>query len=92
MNKVCEIFESLNLKIISANITSVCGSLLHTLFVESGEMSCVQLKEKIEAAIASYDALAYPYESHEPLMKNESKVISEVIAISRPTNLMPREI
>lgn len=34
MIKLCELFESLQLKIITASITSVSGSLLHTLFVE----------------------------------------------------------
>nr|XP_029122146.1 transcription factor bHLH35 isoform X2 [Elaeis guineensis] len=34
MIRMCEVFDSLNLKIITANITSVSGSLLHTLFVE----------------------------------------------------------
>ncbi|CAL9101327.1 unnamed protein product, partial [Musa textilis] len=34
MIKLCEVFESLNLKVLTANITSVSGSLLHTLFIE----------------------------------------------------------
>ncbi|KAJ4817836.1 basic helix-loop-helix (bHLH) DNA-binding superfamily protein [Rhynchospora pubera] len=34
MAKLCEIFESLNLKILTASITALSGSLLHTLFVE----------------------------------------------------------
>ena len=34
MIKVCEVFESLNLKVLTANITNVSGSLLHTLFIE----------------------------------------------------------
>lgn len=34
MMRLCKLFESLNLKILSANITCVSGSLLHTLFVE----------------------------------------------------------
>ncbi|XP_074592828.1 transcription factor bHLH35-like [Curcuma longa] len=51
MIRLCELFESLHLKIITANITCVSGSLLHTLFVESDEMRSEQLKEEIEAAI-----------------------------------------
>ncbi|WOL08550.1 transcription factor bHLH35 [Canna indica] len=53
--KVCELFESLNLKIVTANISSVSGSLLHTVFVESDEMGSAELKEKIEAAIVELD-------------------------------------
>lgn len=34
MAKLCQVFESLNLKIITASITAMSGSLLHTLFVE----------------------------------------------------------
>ncbi|RZR92859.1 hypothetical protein BHM03_00021229 [Ensete ventricosum] len=34
MTKVCELFESLDLKFITANITNVSGSLFFTLFVE----------------------------------------------------------
>ncbi|ONK79436.1 uncharacterized protein A4U43_C01F6350 [Asparagus officinalis] len=56
--RVCELFESLNLKTTSANITSVCGLLSHTLFVESDDMNSVQLKEKIEAALSGYDAMS----------------------------------
>lgn len=51
MIKLCELFESLQLKIITASITSVSGSLLHTLFVEGDEMGTEKLKEKIETAI-----------------------------------------
>ncbi|XP_042395029.1 transcription factor bHLH35-like [Zingiber officinale] len=51
MIRLCELFVSLPLKIITANITCVSGSLLHTLFVESDEMRTEQLKEEIEAAI-----------------------------------------
>nr|CAD1824863.1 unnamed protein product [Ananas comosus var. bracteatus] len=61
--KVCEALESLDLKIITANITSVSGSLLHTLFVETGEMDSAQMKEKIECAIAELDALRSPTSS-----------------------------
>lgn len=34
MVKLCDIFESLNLRIITANITAFSGRLLKTVFVE----------------------------------------------------------
>lgn len=34
MVKLCEVFESLKLKIITANITAVSGRLLKTVFIE----------------------------------------------------------
>lgn len=34
MVKLCEVFESLKLKIITANITTVSGRLLKTVFIE----------------------------------------------------------
>ncbi|KAJ4793999.1 basic helix-loop-helix (bHLH) DNA-binding superfamily protein [Rhynchospora pubera] len=63
MAKLCEIFESLNLKILTASITALSGSLLHTLFVETEKMDSVQLKGKIEAAIAEFDAPRSPISS-----------------------------
>ncbi|KAJ3696500.1 hypothetical protein LUZ61_000205 [Rhynchospora tenuis] len=63
MAQLCEIFESLNLKIITASITAMSGSLLHTLFVETEKMDSVQLKGKIEAAIAEFDAPRSPISS-----------------------------
>ncbi|KAJ0965595.1 hypothetical protein J5N97_026733 [Dioscorea zingiberensis] len=56
LSKLCKVFESLNLKIISANITSISGRLLHSLFVETEDMDSVQLKDRIETAIAELDA------------------------------------
>lgn len=55
MMNVCKLFDSLDLKIMNANITIVDGSLLHTLFVEDAEMSTAQLKEKIELSIVQHD-------------------------------------
>ncbi|CAL9122952.1 unnamed protein product [Musa textilis] len=52
MIKVCELFESLDLKFITANITSVSGNLSYTLLVETEEMDSAQLKEKITTAIS----------------------------------------
>ncbi|KAH7674718.1 ACT-like protein [Dioscorea alata] len=56
MIKLCKVFESLNLNIISANITSISGRLLHSLFVETEDMDSVQLKDMIESAINELDA------------------------------------
>ncbi|CAN4084846.1 unnamed protein product [Withania somnifera] len=53
MIKVCEVFESLNIKIISANITAFSGRLLKTAFVEADEEERDLLKLRIETAIAS---------------------------------------
>nr|XP_019707787.2 transcription factor bHLH35-like [Elaeis guineensis] len=60
LTKMCEVFESLNLNIIAANITSNPGSLSHTLFVESDEMDSAGLKGKIEAAIVELGVQASP--------------------------------
>ncbi|KAL3533279.1 hypothetical protein ACH5RR_006800 [Cinchona calisaya] len=53
MVKICEVFESLNLKIITANITALSGRLLKTVFLEADEEEKDILKIKIETAIAS---------------------------------------
>ncbi|XP_012066632.1 transcription factor bHLH35 isoform X2 [Jatropha curcas] len=53
MVKLCEVFESLKLKIITANITTVSGRLLKTVFIEADEEEKDHLKIKIEAAIAA---------------------------------------
>ncbi|KAJ0985150.1 hypothetical protein J5N97_003506 [Dioscorea zingiberensis] len=60
MIKVCEAFDSLNLKVISANFTSLSGSLLHTLFVEIDDLDCYQLEKMIRAAIEDVDAPMSP--------------------------------
>ncbi|KAI0512442.1 hypothetical protein KFK09_013081 [Dendrobium nobile] len=62
MMKVCEIFESLNLRIITASFTSVSGTLLHTLFIEAdeGTNNGEALKEKIEMAIAEMNVPRSP--------------------------------
>ncbi|XP_058113613.1 transcription factor bHLH35-like [Magnolia sinica] len=56
MVKLCEVFESLKLKIITANITAFSGRLLKTIFVEADEGEKAQLKAKIETALADLDA------------------------------------
>ncbi|KAL0374699.1 UNVERIFIED_CONTAM: Transcription factor [Sesamum radiatum] len=52
MVKLCEIFESLKLKVITANITAFSGRLLKTVFLEADEEK-EELRLKIEAAIAA---------------------------------------
>lgn len=56
MIKLCELFESFNIKIITANITCIANSLFYTLFIESDEIGSAQLKEKIETAITGLDS------------------------------------
>ncbi|KAL1816256.1 hypothetical protein DCAR_0520635 [Daucus carota subsp. sativus] len=53
--KLCEAFESLNLKVITANITSFSGTLLKTLLIEADEEEIDTLKTKIESAIAAFN-------------------------------------
>ncbi|KAI4376414.1 hypothetical protein MLD38_014179 [Melastoma candidum] len=61
MVKLCQVFESLKLKVITANITAFSGRLLKTVFIEADEQEKEQLKFKIEAAIAaSNDPLCAP--------------------------------
>ncbi|XP_023531024.1 transcription factor bHLH35-like [Cucurbita pepo subsp. pepo] len=52
MVKLCKVFESLKLKIITANITAVSGRLLKTVFIEAGQEERDLLKIKIETALA----------------------------------------
>ncbi|XVF47612.1 hypothetical protein PTKIN_Ptkin03bG0124000 [Pterospermum kingtungense] len=53
MVKLCEVFESLKVKIITANITAVSGRLLKTVFIEADEKEKDELKLQIETAIAA---------------------------------------
>ncbi|KAL1359381.1 hypothetical protein HN51_004696 [Arachis hypogaea] len=54
MVKLCEIFESLKLKIITANITSLSSArLLKTVFIEADEEEKDLLQIKIQTAIAA---------------------------------------
>lgn len=53
MVKLCEVFESLKLKIITANITSFSGRLLKTVFIEANEDEKDHLQIKIQTAIAA---------------------------------------
>ncbi|KAK7281181.1 hypothetical protein RIF29_08935 [Crotalaria pallida] len=51
--KLCEVFESLKLKIITANITSFSGRLLKTVFIEADEEEKDLLQIKVQTAIAA---------------------------------------
>ncbi|GMI71297.1 hypothetical protein like AT5G57150 [Hibiscus trionum] len=51
--KLCQLFESFNLKIITANITALPGALLNTLFIEADVKEKDGLKMQIETAIAA---------------------------------------
>ncbi|CAO2823209.1 unnamed protein product [Amaranthus hypochondriacus] len=53
MIKLCELFESLKLKIITAHITAFSGRLLKTVFLEADEEEKDHLQIKIETVISS---------------------------------------
>lgn len=53
MVKLCEMFESLKLKIITAHITAFAGRLLKTVFLEADELEKDHLRIKIETVISS---------------------------------------
>ncbi|CAL0304764.1 unnamed protein product [Lupinus luteus] len=53
MVKLCEVFESLQLKVITANITSFSGTLFKTIFIEADEEEKELLQIKIQTAIAA---------------------------------------
>ncbi|KAL2456742.1 basic helix-loop-helix (bHLH) DNA-binding superfamily protein [Forsythia ovata] len=57
MVKLNEMFESLNLKIITANITAFSDSILKTIFVQADEKEKDLLKIKIERAIAALNGV-----------------------------------
>ncbi|XP_062225328.1 transcription factor BHLH6-like [Phragmites australis] len=55
MARVCRAIEELRLRVITANITSVAGCLMHTVFVEVDQMDHIQMKEMIEDALSQLD-------------------------------------
>ncbi|CAI9779833.1 unnamed protein product [Fraxinus pennsylvanica] len=64
--KLHEMFESLNLKIITVNITVFTDRVLKTVFIEAGTEEEDVLKKKIETAIAALNGphnpnVTYPY-------------------------------
>ncbi|XP_047171358.1 transcription factor bHLH35 [Vigna umbellata] len=60
MVKLCEVFESLKLKIIAANITSFSGTLLKTVFIEADEEEKDVLQIKIQTAISALNGPQSP--------------------------------
>ncbi|XP_049404571.1 transcription factor bHLH35-like [Solanum stenotomum] len=63
MVKLCDVFESLNIKITSATIFASSGTLLNTAFIEADEEDCNLLKLRIETAIASLNNRESPMSS-----------------------------
>ncbi|WOG96890.1 hypothetical protein DCAR_0416228 [Daucus carota subsp. sativus] len=53
--KLCQVFETLKLKIISANITSLSDTLLKTVFIEADEKEKNTVKSEIETAVAAHN-------------------------------------
>ncbi|TVU13491.1 hypothetical protein EJB05_40628 [Eragrostis curvula] len=60
MARVCRAIEELQLRVITANITSVAGCLMHTVFVEVDHMDRIQMKEMIEVALSQLEATGSP--------------------------------
>ncbi|KAI3852120.1 hypothetical protein MKW98_020119 [Papaver atlanticum] len=52
MLRLCQVFESLKLKIVKANISVLSGKLWKTVYVEADQEKKDEMKMKIEAAIA----------------------------------------
>ncbi|XP_040379451.1 transcription factor BHLH6-like [Oryza brachyantha] len=63
MARVCRALEELRLRVITANITSVAGCLMHTLFVEVDHMDSVQMKQMVETALSQLVATGSPLSS-----------------------------
>ncbi|XP_062184310.1 transcription factor BHLH6-like [Phragmites australis] len=60
MARVCRALEELRLSVITANITSVAGCLMHTVFVEVDQMDRIEMKGMIEGALSQLDATVRP--------------------------------
>ncbi|VVB16113.1 unnamed protein product [Arabis nemorensis] len=60
MVKLCEVFESLNLKILTSNLTSFSGMIFHTVFIEADEEEQEVLRVKIETGIGAYNETQSP--------------------------------
>ncbi|TYI24690.1 hypothetical protein ES332_A05G002300v1 [Gossypium tomentosum] len=60
MLKLCQLFESLNLKIITANLTVVSANLFNTLFIRANEKEKEELKMQIQTAIAAFNGPQTP--------------------------------
>uniref|UniRef100_A0A0E0P710 BHLH domain-containing protein n=1 Tax=Oryza rufipogon TaxID=4529 RepID=A0A0E0P710_ORYRU len=54
MAKVCHAVESLHLKVVSASVAAVDGTIVHTMFVETEQMSGAQeMKQRIQSSLLS---------------------------------------
>ncbi|MBA0806567.1 hypothetical protein Gohar_022439 [Gossypium harknessii] len=60
MLKLCQLFESLNLKIITANLTVVSANLFNTVFIRADEKEKEELKMQIQTAIAAFNGPQTP--------------------------------
>ncbi|TYH68670.1 hypothetical protein ES332_D05G002700v1 [Gossypium tomentosum] len=60
MLKLCQLFESLNHKIITANLTVVSANLFNTLFIRADEKEKEELKMQIQTAIAAFNGPQTP--------------------------------
>ncbi|TYH14909.1 hypothetical protein ES288_A05G002200v1 [Gossypium darwinii] len=60
MLKLCQLFESLNLKIITANLTVDSANLFNTLFIRANEKEKEELKMQIQTAIAAFNGPQTP--------------------------------
>ncbi|KAE9587706.1 hypothetical protein Lal_00021866 [Lupinus albus] len=58
MMKLCEVFESLKLKVITTNITSFSDRIFKTVFIEAGEEEKDILQIKIKTVIAAFNELS----------------------------------
>ncbi|CDY52738.1 BnaC09g53380D [Brassica napus] len=60
MVKLCEVFESLNLKIITSNLNSFSGMIFNTVFIEAEEEEQEVVRLKIETGIGAYNETQSP--------------------------------
>ncbi|KAH1067910.1 hypothetical protein J1N35_032897 [Gossypium stocksii] len=61
MLKLCQLLESLNRKIITANLTVVSANLFNTLFIRADEKEKEELKMQIQTAIAAFNGPQTPH-------------------------------
>ncbi|XP_076956367.1 transcription factor bHLH35 [Bidens hawaiensis] len=59
--KLCEVFESLKLNIVSSNISSFSERLFNTMFIQGEEEEMDTLKMKIETAIKVFNDPQMPF-------------------------------
>nr|GEV77607.1 transcription factor bHLH35-like [Tanacetum cinerariifolium] len=64
--KLCEVFESLKLKIVTANISAFSERLFNTLFIQADEEETDVLKIQIETAISTLNDPHSPMRSYVP--------------------------